>query len=337
MGSAVAPASMSTVRPGRVGSTTASPGRGTPGSGRSRSRAVATTPPVDPADTTAAASPRRTSWQATATLERGRRRLASAPSSMARLSSAGTMPSSLGPGSSPSWSAPAVAARPDRRAGSGCRARGERPARPPRSRRGRDRRPSRRPPAPVPAACGRAGKRRPPRLSSCSAGRPGPSPRHRGPRAALRAVRPGAQPDHPRGVRAGGLPPVTAGPGRPPPRETPRTRGRHGASSFDSFSEQCLSGGPIMAPARNSPGLSPEVACRYEPGAGRPGARKEPGAPAVTAAGVPFGLNPHRMRRIKKQPLAQFRDYGRIFSAKHGIPQPGRKAAENRNLRSARA
>ncbi len=81
---------MSTVRPGRVGSTTASPGRGTPGSDRSRSRAVATMPPVDPADTTAAASPRRTSWHATATLDRGRRRLASAPSSMARLSSAGT-------------------------------------------------------------------------------------------------------------------------------------------------------------------------------------------------------------------------------------------------------
>ena len=82
---------MSTVRPGRVGSTTASPGRSTPGSDRSRSRAVATMPPVDPADTTAAASPRRTSWHATATLDRGRRRLASAPSSMARLSSAGTI------------------------------------------------------------------------------------------------------------------------------------------------------------------------------------------------------------------------------------------------------
>ena len=47
-------------------------------------------PPVDPADTTAAASPRRASWHATATLDRGRRRLASAPSSIARLSSAGT-------------------------------------------------------------------------------------------------------------------------------------------------------------------------------------------------------------------------------------------------------
>jgi hypothetical protein len=92
---------MSTVRPGRVGSTTASPGRGTSGSDRSRSRAVATTPAVEPADTTAAASPRRTSWQATATLDRGRRRLASAPSSMARLSSAGTMVSSSAPGLAP--------------------------------------------------------------------------------------------------------------------------------------------------------------------------------------------------------------------------------------------
>jgi len=101
LGSAVAPASMSTVRPGRVGSTTASPGRSTPGSDRSRSRAVATTPPVDPADTTAAASPRRTSWQATATLDRGRRRLASAPSSMARLSSADTMSIPSLPGSAP--------------------------------------------------------------------------------------------------------------------------------------------------------------------------------------------------------------------------------------------
>ena len=95
---------MSTVRPGRVGSTTASPGRSTPGSDRSRSRAMATMPPVDPADTTAAASPRRTSWHATATLDRGRRRLASAPSSIARLSSAGTTwTSSMAPSPPSSW------------------------------------------------------------------------------------------------------------------------------------------------------------------------------------------------------------------------------------------
>ncbi len=104
LGSAVAPASMSTVRPGRVGSTTASPGRSTPGSDRSRSRAVATMPPVDPADTTAAASPRRTSWHATATLDRGRRRLASAPSFIARLSSAGTTwTSSMAPSPPSTW------------------------------------------------------------------------------------------------------------------------------------------------------------------------------------------------------------------------------------------
>ena len=95
---------MSTVRAGRVGSTTASPGRSTPGSDRSRSRAVATMPPVDPAETTAAASPRLTSWHATATLDRGRRRLASAPSPMVRLSSAGTIwISSMAPRPPSTW------------------------------------------------------------------------------------------------------------------------------------------------------------------------------------------------------------------------------------------
>ena len=43
---------------------------------------MATIPPVEPAETTAAAWPRRTSWQATAMLDRGRRQLASAPSSI---------------------------------------------------------------------------------------------------------------------------------------------------------------------------------------------------------------------------------------------------------------
>ena len=62
-----------------------------PGSGRSRSLAVATMAPVEPADITAAAWPRRTSWQATAMLDRGRRQLASAPSSIAIESSAGTI------------------------------------------------------------------------------------------------------------------------------------------------------------------------------------------------------------------------------------------------------
>ena len=47
-------------------------------------------PPVDPADTSAAAWPRRITWQATAILDRGRRQLASAPSSMAIVSSAAT-------------------------------------------------------------------------------------------------------------------------------------------------------------------------------------------------------------------------------------------------------
>ena len=60
---------------GRVGSTTASAGRAAPGSGRSRSRAVATMAPVDPADMTAAAWPRCTSWHAMAMLDRGRRQL----------------------------------------------------------------------------------------------------------------------------------------------------------------------------------------------------------------------------------------------------------------------
>ena len=45
-------------------------------------------PAVEPAETTAAAWPRCTSWQATAMLERGRRQLASAPSSMPSESSA---------------------------------------------------------------------------------------------------------------------------------------------------------------------------------------------------------------------------------------------------------
>ncbi len=48
-------------------------------------------PAVEPADTTADTSPRRSRWQAIAMLERGRRRLASAPSSMASASSARTM------------------------------------------------------------------------------------------------------------------------------------------------------------------------------------------------------------------------------------------------------
>ena len=87
----MAPASTSSVGAGLVGSTTARPGRMTPGSDRSRSRAVATTPPVDPADTTASAWPRRTSWHAMAALDRGRRRLARAPSSMARESSAASI------------------------------------------------------------------------------------------------------------------------------------------------------------------------------------------------------------------------------------------------------
>ena len=86
----MAPTSISTVGRGRVGSTAASAGR-TPPSGLSRSRAVATIPPVEPADTTAAAWPRRTSWQATAMLDRVRRRMASAPSSMPSASSAGAM------------------------------------------------------------------------------------------------------------------------------------------------------------------------------------------------------------------------------------------------------
>ena len=63
----------------------------TPGSDRSRSRAAATVPPVDPADTAACARPLRTSWQAMAALDRGRRKLARAPSSMARESSAVTI------------------------------------------------------------------------------------------------------------------------------------------------------------------------------------------------------------------------------------------------------
>ena len=91
LGSAMAPASISTAGVGCVGRTTARAGRVTPGSGRSRICAVATIAPVEPADMTAATSPRRTSWHATAMLDRGLRQLASAPSSMASESSAGTM------------------------------------------------------------------------------------------------------------------------------------------------------------------------------------------------------------------------------------------------------
>ena len=57
LGSAVAPASMSTVGVGWVGSTTARPGRGTPGTASSRCRALATIAPVEPAETTAVAWP----------------------------------------------------------------------------------------------------------------------------------------------------------------------------------------------------------------------------------------------------------------------------------------
>ena len=52
-------------------------------------------PPVEPAETTASTCPRRTSWQAIAMLDRGRRQLASAPSSMATSSSAGATMMSL--------------------------------------------------------------------------------------------------------------------------------------------------------------------------------------------------------------------------------------------------
>src|ERR1700730_14596451 len=78
----MAPASTRNVGFGRVGSTTVRAGRIRPGTERSRSRAVATMAPVEPAETTAPAWPLRTSWQATATLERGRRRLARTPSSL---------------------------------------------------------------------------------------------------------------------------------------------------------------------------------------------------------------------------------------------------------------
>ena len=90
-GSEIAPASIRMVGVGRLGSTTASAGRSTPGSSRSRSRAVVTMAPVDPADTTAEAWPRLTSWQGTAMLDLGRRQLASPPSSMPGESSAATM------------------------------------------------------------------------------------------------------------------------------------------------------------------------------------------------------------------------------------------------------
>src|SRR3984957_18188977 len=89
----MAPASSRNVGRGRVGTTTRA-GRSRPGTERSRSRLVATTPAVEPAETTAAAWPRRTSWQATATLERGPRHLANAPSSLAKGSSAGGPPGS---------------------------------------------------------------------------------------------------------------------------------------------------------------------------------------------------------------------------------------------------
>ena len=65
-----------------------------PGSGSSRCRALATIAPVDPAETTAEAWPRRTSWQAMARLDRGRRKPARAPSSIPTTSSAGTTRSS---------------------------------------------------------------------------------------------------------------------------------------------------------------------------------------------------------------------------------------------------
>ena len=68
----MAPASSSTVPRPAVGSSTAMAGRSTPGAQPSVATAVATVPPVEPADTRAPAWPLATSPQATAALVPGR-------------------------------------------------------------------------------------------------------------------------------------------------------------------------------------------------------------------------------------------------------------------------
>ena len=116
----------------------------------------------------------------------------------------------------PAWSAPAADARQARSAGSGCRARAGRPARPRRSRPGRGRRPWRRRPAPD-RAPDRARSRRDgpppgPRLPSrragfrCRRARPRLCPRPAGPRAVAPDGPGPCSAGHPRGFRPGMTP-----------------------------------------------------------------------------------------------------------------------------------
>ena len=291
-------------RPGRVGSTTASPGRGTPGSGRSRSRAVATMPPVEPADTTAAASPRRTSWQATATLDRGRRRLASAPSSMASLSSAGTM-STRRPGT------PVVA--------SAWRSRAAGPV-------SRIWMPCSRWAASAPATIS-SGAWSPPMASTastgsghrrCGQGREGPPPGPRPPsrRAGCRSrrARPrlGRRPDGPRAVAPGWSGPVLSGSpkGRPGGEDSSSRHGqevqgdrRPGGPTYPglprclhpsvpSAKSACLVG-PLW-PRRGTRRLSPRY-LSHAPGAGRRRTGRNRRAPASNRRGCAlYGLSPRQ-------------------------------------------
>ena len=188
-----------------------------------------------------------------------------------------------------------------------------------------------------PAGCGRAAKRRCPRLSSRPAGRPGPGPAHPGRRAAPPGCPARCSADHPRGVRAGRRPPVTGGiRGARRPGQTPRTRAATVPHpSFPSAKSACLVG-PLWPPRGTRPVLarrSPIAMSRYRPPS-RPGETGRTGGNCRRPCLA--GLSPHRMRRIENSP-SRISGVTANISCAAWYSQVGRKAAQNRNLRSGQS